>query len=237
MNIVILTGAGISAESGLGTFRDRDGLWARYRIEDVATRKAYETNPGQVHEFYNLRRQALRSAVPNAAHSALAELERRHNGGFLLVTQNVDDLHQQSGSNNLLAMHGELQNARCEGCGHVWRAPDLMFPSDKCPVCDAHKCRPDVVWFGEMVRFVDEIGEATRSADLFVLIGTSGNVHPAAGFIELARASGAATVEINLEPSAVSSAADRLILGRATKVVPEWVDELLLKPRPKGSKS
>ena len=227
MNIVILTGAGISAESGLGTFRDQDGLWTRYNIEDVATPEAYARNPALVHEFYNLRRQGLRAAVPNAAHLALAELERRHRGGFLLVTQNVDDLHQRAGSQNVLAMHGELQNALCAGCGHVWHAPDLMVPEDRCAQCDATLCRPDLVWFGEDVRFLDEIIEATENADIFALIGTSGAVHPAAGLMQLARERGAETVEINLEPSAVSSAADRLILGRATQEVPAWVEEIL----------
>lgn len=227
MNIVILTGAGISAESGLGTFRDKDGLWTRYRIEDVATPKAYARNPALVHEFYNIRRQDLRAAVPNAAHFALAELERRHCGGFLLVTQNVDDLHQRAGSQNVLAMHGQLQNALCAGCGHVWHASDLMFPDDSCAQCDATLCRPDLVWFGEEVRFFEQITQATEKADLFALIGTSGNVHPAAGLMELAKKCGAETVEINLEPSAVSSAADRVILGRATAVVPVWVSDIL----------
>jgi len=227
MNIVVLTGAGISAESGLGTFRDKDGLWTRYRIEEVATPEAYSRNPALVHEFYNLRRQGLRAAVPNAAHLALAELERRHQGGFLLVTQNVDDLHQRAGSQNVLAMHGELQKALCAGCGHVWPAPDLLFPEDRCPRCDATLCRPDIVWFGENVRFLDPIIEATEKADLFALIGTSGNVHPAAGLMELARDCGAATVEINLEPSTVASSADRVILGRATEVVPAWVVDVL----------
>jgi NAD-dependent deacetylase len=227
MNIVILTGAGISAESGLGTFRDTDGLWTRYRIEDVATPDAYARNPALVHEFYNLRRHGLRAAVPNAAHFALADLERRHSGGFLLVTQNVDDLHQRAGSQNVLAMHGQLQNALCAGCGHVWPAPDLMFPEDRCACCDAPLCRPDLVWFGEDVRFLDQIIAATEKADLFALIGTSGNVHPAAGLMELARECGAATVEINLEPSAVASAADRVILGRATEMVPRWVADIL----------
>lgn len=227
MNIVILTGAGISAESGLGTFRDKDGLWTRYRIEDVATPQAYARNPALVHEFYNLRRHDLRAAVPNAAHFALAELERRHQGDFLLVTQNVDDLHQRAGSRNVLAMHGQLQNALCAGCGHVWPARDLMFPEDRCARCDANLCRPDLVWFGENVRFLDQIIEAIENADLFVLIGTSGNVHPAAGLIELARECGATTVEINLEPSEVASAADCLILGRATEVVPVWVQKQL----------
>lgn len=227
MNIVILTGAGISAESGLGTFRDKDGLWTRYRIEDVATPEAYARNPALVHEFYNLRRQGLRAAVPNAAHFALAELERKHQGSFLLVTQNVDDLHQRAGSQNVIPMHGELQKALCAGCGHVWPAPDLMFPEDRCARCAATLCRPDLVWFGEDVRFLDQIIEATEKADLFALIGTSGNVHPAAGLMELARECGSETVEINLEPSTVASAADRVILGRATEMVPAWIEEIL----------
>jgi NAD-dependent deacetylase len=227
MNIVILTGAGISAESGLGTFRDQDGIWTHYRIEDVATPEAYARNPALVHEFYNLRRQGLRVAVPNAAHLALAELERRHQGGLLLVTQNVDDLHQRAGSKNVIAMHGELQSALCAGCGHVWPAPDLMFPEDCCERCTANLCRPDIVWFGEDVRFLDQIIDAIENADLFALIGTSGNVHPAAGLMQLARECGAATVEINLEPSAVSSAADLVMLGRATEEVPVWVAAVL----------
>jgi NAD-dependent deacetylase len=226
MNIVILTGAGISAESGLGTFRDVDGLWTRYSIEDVATPEAYTRNPAFVHEFYNIRREGLRAAQPNAALFALAELERHHQGGFLLVTQNVDDLHQRAGSKNVLAMHGQLQNARCAGCGHVWYAPDQMFAQDQCTVCQARLCRPDLVWFGEEVRFFEEITQATEAADLFVLIGTSGNVQPAAGLMEFAKDCGARTVEIKLEPSAVVSAADQVILGRATKVVPEWVAQM-----------
>jgi NAD-dependent deacetylase len=227
MNIIILSGAGISAESGLGTFRDMDGLWTRYSLEDVATPGAYARNPALVHEFYNARRRDLRAASPNAAHHALADLERRHRGGFLLITQNVDDLHQRAGSHNVLAMHGGLQNALCAGCGHVWLAPDLMFPEDRCAQCNANLCRPDLVWFEESVRFLDQIIEATEKADLFALIGTSGSVYPAAGLMQLAHDSGAMTVEINLEPSEVVSAADKLILGRATETVPRWVDDIL----------
>lgn len=228
MNIVILTGAGISAESGLGTFRDTDGLWTRYRLEDVATPEAYARNPALVHEFYNPRRVDLRAASPNAAHHALADLERCHPGGFLLITQNVDDLHQRAGSRNVLAMHGELQNALCAGCGHVWLAPDLMFPEDRCARCNANLCRPDLVWFGESVRFLDQIIEATEKADVFAQIGTSGIVYPAAGLMELARECGAMTVEINLEPSEVVSVADSVILGCATDTVPRWVDDILI---------
>ena len=227
MNIVILTGAGISAESGLGTFRDSDGLWARYQIEDVATPEAYVRNPALVHEFYNLRRQGMRAAEPNAAHHALAELERRHQGEVLLVTQNVDDLHWRAGSRKMVSMHGQLQNARCAACSHAWTAPDLMFPEDRCEKCDARACRPDVVWFGEDVRFLEEIVAAVRQADIFALIGTSGTVHPAAGLLELAEACGAATFEINLTPSGTCPSAQSILLGLATETVPQWVAKLL----------
>jgi NAD-dependent deacetylase len=229
MNIVILTGAGISAESGLGTFRDQEGLWTRYRIEDVATPEGYARNPALVHELSNHLRRESRAAKPNEAHFALARMEQQHKGNFLLVTQNVDDLHQRAGSRNVLAMHGEIESARCVDCSHTWRAPDEMSVQDHCAGCGKSRCRPDLVWFGEDVRFLDQIIEATEKADLFALIGTSGNVYPAAGLMELARESGAATVEINLEPSEVASAADRLILGPATETVPVWVRELLNK--------
>lgn len=225
LNIVILTGAGISAESGLGTFRDTDGLWSRYRIEDVATPDAFARNPVLVHEFYNLRRQAMRAAAPNAAHFALAELERNHKGGFCLVTQNVDDLHHRAGSKNVLAMHGALQMARCADCNHIWPAPDLMAATDKCQVCGGGRCRPDVVWFDEEVRFLDEIVAVTKAADLFVMIGTSANVHPAASLMALARKSGAVTVEFNLEPSSSAGSPDHMILGPATLTVPEWLSK------------
>lgn len=223
MNIVILTGAGISAESGLGTFRDEDGLWSRFRIEDVATPSAFARDPHKVHAFYNLRRAAMRAAQPNAAHRALADLERRHAGRFLLVSQNVDDLHRRAGSRRVVAMHGALDDARCGACGHVWTAPDSLDPLSPCPACAAQASRPDVVWFGEPVRHLEQIVAAVERADLFALIGTSGNVHPAAGLMAMARAHGAATVEMNLEPSEVSDDADRLLLGPASQVVPRWV--------------
>lgn len=223
LNIVILTGAGISAESGLGTFRDTDGLWSRYRIEDVATPTAFARNPVLVHEFFNLRRQAMRAAAPNAAHFALAELERNHKGGFCLVTQNVDDLHRRAGSEHVLAMHGELQMARCADCNHIWHAPDQMAAKDKCQVCGG--CRTDVVWFDEEVRFLDAIVAVTKAANLFVMIGTSANAHPAASLMALARRSGAVTVEFNLEPSSAASSADHVILGPATLTVPEWLSK------------
>lgn len=227
MRVVILTGAGISAESGLGTFRDLDGLWTEYRVEDVATPEAYSRNPALVHELSNLLRRAARAAEPNAAHRALARLERLHPGEVLLITQNVDDLHQRAGSAAVLPMHGEIGRALCADCGLVWDAPDEMSVHDRCDACGGARCRPDLVWFGEDVRFLDRIMEATERADLFVCIGTSGTVYPAAGLMETARRSGASTVEINLEPSEVAGEADRLILGKATETVPAWVEEIL----------
>lgn len=227
MNIVILTGAGISAESGLGTFRDQDGLWSNYNLEEVATPQAFARNPALVHEFYNMRRANCRRAQPNGAHRALAELEARHAGKVLIVTQNVDDLHQRAGSRNVLQMHGELDKARCILCSSTWPAPDVMTAQGRCPNCWAKGCRPDVVWFGEPVRFLSEIEAEVRKADLFAMIGSSGQVSPASEFMKLALHSGADTVELNLEPSAVASRAGNVILGPATEVVPRWVSTLL----------
>lgn len=231
MNIVILTGAGISAESGLGTFRDEGGLWSQYDLEEVATPEGFSRNPGLVHEFYNLRRANCRNAQPNAAHLALAELEARRDGQLLIVTQNVDDLHQRAGSKNVLQMHGELDKARCIYCSSIWPAPDVMTSQGRCPKCWSRGCRPDVVWFGEQVRFLSEIEAAIRKADLFAMIGTSAQVSPASEFMKLARDHGADTVEMNLEPSAVAKAAGEVILGPATKVVPRWVEALLSSHR------
>ena len=227
LNIVILTGAGISAESGLGTFRDQDGLWSNYNLEDVATPQAFTQNPGLVHEFYNMRRANCRRAQPNGAHRALAELEARHAGKVLIVTQNVDDLHQRAGSKNVLQMHGELDKARCIYCSSTWPAPDVMTAQGRCPSCWAKGCRPDVVWFGESVRFLSEIEGEIRKADLFAMIGSSGQVSPASEFMQLARDSGAETLELNLEASAVAGMARKVILGPATQVVPKWVSTLV----------
>lgn len=229
LNIVILTGAGISAESGLGTFRDEGGLWSQYHLEEVATPEGFSSNPGLVHEFYNLRRANCRTAQPNAAHFALAELEAKHDGNFLIVTQNVDDLHQRAGSKNVLQMHGELDKARCIFCSAIWPAPDVMTSQGRCPKCWARGCRPDVVWFGEQVRFLSEIEAEVRKADLFAMIGTSAQVSPASEFMKLSRDHGADTVEMNLEPSAVARTAGKVILGPATEVVPRWVEALLGK--------
>jgi len=223
VNIVILTGAGISAESGLGTFRDAGGLWARFRIEDVATPEAYGRDPARVHAFYAMRRQEAAKAGPNAAHHALARLEADPRHAVTLVTQNVDALHEAAGS-RALHMHGTLAGALCAACGHRWTAPLAMDETTPCPSCDQTTARPDVVWFGEIPRHLDEIDAALSAADLFVAIGTSGEVYPAAGFVELAAAAGAETLEINLEPTSHRFA--RRLTGPVTRSVPDWVESL-----------
>ena len=226
--IVILTGAGISAESGLGTFRDKDGLWTKYDLEEVATPQGFERDPKLVHEFYNARRKNCRGAEPNDAHRALARLEaERPAGGTLIVTQNVDDLHERAGSKEVWHMHGELSRALCADCGHRWDAPVEMAPEDPCPSCGIASTRPDVVWFGEMPYLMDDIEERLSRAELFVSIGTSGEVYPAAGFVQTALAVGAETLELNLEPSSNASFFAESRNGKASEIVPAWVDEVL----------
>lgn len=230
MRIFVLTGAGISAESGLGTFRDPGGIWDRFDPMKLATPEAFAADPGRVHDFYNLRRRDLLASRPNAAHEALARLERdlaAEGGDLFLCTQNIDDLHERAGSRRLLHMHGELLKARCTRCGavHDWRA-DLGIAT-RCPGCGrAGGLRPDVVWFGEMPRGLDAIEEAIAVSDLFVAIGTSGSVWPAAGFVEMARAAGVRTAEINLEPSDNAWAFDERCYGRASETVPAWAATL-----------
>ncbi len=226
-NIVILTGAGISAESGLGTFRDEDGLWAQHRIEDVATPEGYARDPELVVNFYNARRAQAAEAKHNPAHSALARLEAENHGQTLIVTQNVDDLHEKAGSKNVIHMHGALATALCANCGHRWEADLVMRVGDTCPQCQAPAARPDVVWFGEIPYQMDAIEAAIARADIFAAIGTSGHVYPAAGFVQFARAVGAHTVELNLEPSQVVSQFEETHFGRASETVPVWVDEVL----------
>lgn len=226
-NIVILTGAGISAESGLGTFRDEGGLWAKHRIEDVATPEGFARNPQLVADFYNTRRTQAHTAQPNAAHHALARLEAEHPGDVLIVTQNVDGLHEKSGSQNVLHMHGALDSALCARCDHRWAAPLEMVVGMTCPSCAEPSARPDIVWFGEIPYHMERIDLALSKADLFVSIGTSGNVYPAAGFVELANIAGADTLEMNLETSETASQFARVIQGKASACVPDWVDEVL----------
>ena len=226
-NIVILTGAGISAESGLETFRSEDGLWAQHRIEDVCTPEALARDPALVHHFYDMRRTALASVSPNPAHLALAQFERDWPGTLLLVTQNVDDLHERAGSRNILHMHGALRSALCATCGKrtTWEA-DLP-PRSECPTCLWPTLRPDIVFFGEMPYQMERIEAAIAGADLFVSIGTSGAVYPAAGFVRMASALGARTLELNLEPSAGSDWFDESQQGPASALVPAWVAQML----------
>ncbi|WP_298838639.1 NAD-dependent deacylase [uncultured Roseobacter sp.] len=225
--IVILTGAGISAESGLGTFRAEGGLWAQHRIEDVATPEGFARDPKLVMDFYNARRAQAAAAAPNAGHEALARLEAGFSGEVVVVTQNVDDLHEKAGSEQVMHMHGALKGALCGTCDHRWPAPAVMHPGDTCPVCQAPTARPDIVWFGEMPYDMEEIFGHLSEADLFVSIGTSGNVYPAAGFVAEAKRQGAVTLEFNLEPSEVGSHFDDIRLGPATQTLPAWVDEIL----------
>jgi len=223
-HIVILTGAGISAESGLGTFRDEGGLWAQHKIEDVATPEGFARDPKLVQRFYNMRRAEAVKAVPNAAHHALAALEAVHD--VLVVTQNVDGLHEAAGSKNVLHIHGSLARAMCATCQARWDAPLVMTVSDACPSCGEKATRPDIVWFGEIPYGMERIDAALNQATLFASIGTSGNVYPAAGFVAEARRLGVPTVELNLEPSAGYSMFDEVRIGPASETVPEWVADL-----------
>lgn len=225
--IVILTGAGISAESGLGTFRDEDGTWARHDLQEVATPEGFARNPALVHEFYNARRRNALEAIPNAAHAALARLEAARPGDVLIVTQNIDDLHERAGSHAVLHMHGKLSRARCAACGHGWDAPAEMHAHDPCPACAAPATRPDIVWFGEFPHHMEQIWDAIRAADLFVAIGTSGSVYPAAAFVQDAARAGAGTLELNLAPSQTVTEFAEARHGRASEIVPAWVAELL----------
>jgi NAD-dependent deacetylase len=226
--IVILTGAGLSAESGLSTFRDKNGIWARHRIEDVATPEAFARDPVRVLEFYNTRRKGAAGVKPNAAHDALAKLERNHPGDVLTVTQNIDPLHEMAGTQRLIHMHGEILKMLCAHCGAKEPWEEDISTDLVCQACNkTGRLRPDVVWFGEMPYRMEEIYQALGACDLFISIGTSGTVYPAAGFVMEARGAGAHTVELNLEPSEGASMFSKAIHGPATQVVPAFVDELL----------
>ena len=227
-NIVILTGAGVSAESGIDTFRDGGGLWEQHRVEDVATPEAFVRDPDLVLRFYDMRREAIQTKEPNAAHHALARLDAEWPGELTIVTQNVDDLHERAGAKRLIHMHGTHLTAWCLACDAKpdWRGALLDRPA--CPSCGAAgQLRPDIVWFGEMPYDMDKIYTALNRADLFVSIGTSGAVYPAAGFVREAREQGAKTLELNLEPSQGSHWFEDARYGPATEVVTEWVEELL----------
>ena len=227
-SVLVLTGAGVSAESGVDTFRDKGGIWSRIDYRDVATPEGFARDPDRVHDFYNMRRARMKEIAPNAAHLALARLEREFPGDFLLVTQNIDDLHERAGSEKLLHMHGEHCKALCANCGsrREWR--EDLSRALACPACgSAGAMRPDVVWFGEMPYHMESIEAALPNCDLFVSIGTSGSVYPAAGFVRDARRAGAHTVELNLEPSEGFSSFAEAHHGRATEVVPAFVERLL----------
>ena len=227
-NIVILTGAGVSAESGIDTFRDAGGLWEQHRVEDVATPEAFARDPDLVLRFYDMRREAIRTKTPNAAHRALSRLDAEWPGELLIVTQNVDDLHERAGAKRLIHMHGEHLNAWCTACDNrvPWTGPLLGRPA--CSACGvAGHLRPDIVWFGEMPYRMEEIYQALNRTDLFVSIGTSGAVYPAAGFVREARAAGAMTLELNMEPSQGSHWFDEARHGPATQLVPQWVEAML----------
>ena len=225
--IVILTGAGISTESGLETFRASDGLWAQHRVEDVATPEGFARNPKLVVDFYNARRAQAAEVSPNAAHQALARLEAKLDGEVVVITQNVDDLHEQGGSQNVMHMHGALKGALCAACDHRWPAPMVMAPGDSCPACNAPAARPDIVWFGEMPYEMDTLFQHLAEADIFAAVGTSGNVYPAAGFVAEARSAGAHTIEFNLERSVVGNQFEDHRIGPASQTIPAWVDEVL----------
>lgn len=231
MRIFVLTGAGVSAESGLGTFRDPEGLWARFDPMQLSTPEAFARHPDRVHAFYNARRAGLIAAVPNAAHHALADLERAlaaRGGGLWLCTQNIDDLHERAGSARVHHMHGELLKSRCTHCGAHARVRGDLATEHACASCGrTGVLRPDVVWFGEMPMGLDDIDAALGAAELFAAIGTSGAVYPAAGLVEAARARGIRTIELNLEPSDNAGRFDERRYGPASAIVPEWAARLL----------
>ena len=235
--IVILTGAGVSAESGLPTFRASDGLWENHRIEDVASPEGFARDRSLVQRFYNARRAALKTVQPNAAHLAIARLQREFEGDVTLITQNVDDLHERGGSPSVIHMHGELLRARCQACERVQYWDMDLGPDSVCRSCRQDgELRPHIVWFGEMPLFQDECYEALAAADVFVAIGTSGRVYPAAGFVNAASRAGARTLEFNLERSEVAGAFDQHVLGPAGLEVPKWVDSLLGNDLPAADK-
>ncbi len=229
--IVILTGAGISKESGIDTFRDEDGLWTRVNLEEVATIEAWHRDKKKVLDFYNDTRRSLRGAhiQPNAAHHALAHLERAYEGEVVVVTQNIDPLHEMAGSRKVIHMHGRDGEIRCMSCGTVFESDIDLTPQSVCPACNVvGELRPNIVWFGEMPHHMDEIYEALDRCGLFMAIGTSGEVYPAAGFVlQARRRAHAHTVELNLEPTGNQPLFQEHIYGPATQIVPPYVERVL----------
>ena len=226
-SIMILTGAGISAESGIKTFRDSGGLWEQHRVEDVATPEAFERDPDLVQRFYDERRSSIQATQPNAAHFALAQLERVWPGYITIVTQNIDDLHERAGSKNVIHMHGELLRAWCTSCDTRVSWLSSLVDKPSCPNCTSPSLRPDVVWFGEYPYHTEVIQTVLKNASVFVSIGTSGSVYPAAGFVETARSLSKPTLELNLEPSIGSMRFHENRFGLASETVATWVNELI----------
>jgi NAD-dependent deacetylase len=227
MKIVVLTGAGISAESGLSTFRDPDGVWAKHDVTKLATPEGFAADPALVHEFYNARRAQLHSVNPNAAHAALARLEAALGDDLLVVTQNVDDLHERAGSKNVVHMHGRLRSAWCRACDTRTEWETDLSLDTPCPACGATgQMRPDIVWFNEMPYEMDTIMRALDTCDMFVAVGTSGAIYPAAGFVEIAARAGAETLELNLQRSDGTQLFDDFRHGPATEIVPAFVEEI-----------
>ena len=229
-SIVILTGAGISAESGIQTFRASDGLWENHHIEDVASPEGFSRDPNTVHHFYNQRRHQLLSKEiePNTAHLALADFESKFSGKYTLITQNIDNLHERAGSSMLYHMHGELLKIRCVQSGRIFNCKKDISPLSICECCNTvGNLRPHIVWFGEMPLYMNEIHQALSQCDLFIAVGTSGNVYPAAGFFEMAQSAGAHTIELNLEPTHSGSQFTEQHYGPATEVVPNYLSHLL----------
>jgi NAD-dependent deacetylase len=224
--ITVLTGAGVSAESGIATFRGSGGLWEEHRLEDVATPEAFRRDPALVHRFYNARRRQLHAVSPNPAHAAFARLEAALGDRFTLITQNIDDLHERAGSRRILHMHGEILKARCAACGKVLPWPGDLGTADRCPSCSG-PLRPHVVWFGEVPLHVEEEIPRALEAEVFMACGTSGSVYPAAGMVLEAKLRGRLTVEANLEPSEQASHFDLSILGPAGTTLPRLVEEIL----------
>ena len=229
MKIVVLTGAGVSAESGIRTFRAADGLWENHRVEDVATPEAFERDPATVYRFYNERRAQLLSdeIKPNLAHQALAKFAADSSHDLTIVTQNIDNLHERGGSTGVIHMHGELLKARCVKTEQRLVVNGDFDGNDKCECCQPSQAiRPDIVWFGEIPFHMDEIEQALFDCDLFISLGTSGNVYPAAGFVAVAKQAGARTVELNLEPSSTNAQFDEHHYGLATEVLPAFLATL-----------
>lgn len=227
-NIVILTGAGISAESGLATFRSENGLWNKHRVEDVATIEAYWRNPDYVHDFYNQMRPELLTARPNKAHLAITELQDKYPSKINIITQNVDTLHEKAGNKNVWHIHGQINQIVCMNCGHVFETWGDISSEDVCPQCNiAAMLKPNIVFFGENLLYMDKVEKLLQTCDLFISVGTSGVVYPAAGFVQVAKFAGADTIEVNLEETSNNYLFDRHIYGKAGEVLPHLVQELI----------